>query len=104
MDTVMLVHKLSHGFPSTLDAAVSFLPHCTGYKHLGHSCGTEVVQVDFLAIFFSQKESFQYFMRLGDVYFRFPVDPLHQIKKTEGRDSYFFFLFRILAGMCLMNF
>lgn len=47
--------------------------------------------MDMLDIFLSQKESFPYETILGDVCFRFSIDPIYQIKKVEGRDFHFFF-------------
>lgn len=72
--------------------SVSFLALLYWLKTTGLSGRMGTGQVDFLAISFSHQGSIQYFTILGDVCFRFSIDPLFQIKKVEGRDFFFFFL------------
>ena len=87
----MSVNKLLH-LPFHSVPAVYLLALLDQLKTAGLSGSTTMVQMDVLAILSSQKGGLQYFTTLGDVCFRFSVDPLYQIKKVERKDFRFFFL------------
>lgn len=90
-DTCVSVNKLLHR-PFRSVPAVCFLASLDQLKTAGLSGSTGVVHMDVLAVLFSEKGGLQYFTALGDVCFRFSVDPLYLIKKVERKDFRFFFL------------